>query len=317
MITHCQYPLQVDMKPQIICLLDQYQLIEVEGADGEAFLQGQLTTDVVKLPIGHSTLTAHCDPKGKVWSVFRLLRLEQNRFYIIIRKALLPAALIQLKKYAVFSKVNFNTVLNRTLIGFAGKEANLALRHIKMQIPNTETPFTVQKGDWLLYIERARPRWLFITEQAMDLPALEQGSVWDLLDMQDGIPILMEKTHNQFIPQALNLQLLEQAVSFNKGCYIGQEMVARAKYRGANKRALFLLAGQSGGTPEIGQGVEVLLDTHWRKTGTIVHFIEYHGVLWLQVILASDTELSQRFRLSEQQPQPLCLYPLPYTLEDG
>ncbi|KGQ70368.1 hypothetical protein A1D23_10600 [Chelonobacter oris] len=316
MIAHCQHPLLSETNPQIVCALQQYQLIEVNGEDSEQFLQGQLTTDISKLAVGHSTLTAHCDPKGKVWSVFRVLRLSQTQFYFIIRKALLPVALEQLKKYAVFSKVTFNDVPNRTLIGFAGAEASQALSRFTSQVPNAETPLINNNGNLLLYIERIRPRWLLITEQVVDLTATEQGIVWDLLDIQDGIPLLTAETQNQFIPQALNLQLLEQTVSFHKGCYIGQETIARAKYRGANKRALFILVGQIGNTPALGQGIELLLDTHWRKTGTIINYVEHNGLVWLQAVLANDSESSHRFRLSEESPQPLCLYPLPYTLEE-
>ena len=174
-------------------------------------------------------------------------------------------------------------------------------------------------------MESAQPRWLMITELRIAEQTPQIGSnqphlVWDLLDIQDGIPLLSAESQNQFIPQAINLQLLEQTVSFHKGCYIGQETIARAKYRGANRRALFTLVGQfssneQNAVPQIGQAIELLLETNWRKTGSILSVIQHNGVLWLQVVLANDTEPSQRFRLSEKNPQPFCLYPLPYTLE--
>ncbi|SMB85005.1 hypothetical protein SAMN05660772_02404 [Pasteurella testudinis DSM 23072] len=321
MSLHCQYPLLTESRANIVCALEHYQLIEVDGEDSEKFLQGQLTTDVSKLAVGDSTLTAHCDPKGKVWSVFRLLRLSQTQFYLIIRSALLPAAFEQLKKYAVFSKVSF-TPLNRTLIGFAGKQAAQTLGTLSDtvcggQLPNAETPLSRNNGNLLLYIAHAQPRWLLISESAVAITPTESASAWDLLDIQDGIPLLTAENQNQFIPQAINLQLLEQTVSFHKGCYIGQETIARAKYRGANKRALFTLVGQPDTVPAIGQGVELLLETNWRKTGSILNAVQHDGVLWLQVVLANDSEAGQRFRLSEDSPQPLCLYPLPYTLEES
>lgn len=318
MITHCQYPRLTETNPQIVCSLEQYQLFEIDGEDSEKFLQGQLTTDISKLAIGHSTLSAHCDPKGKVWSVFRVLRLSQSRFYLIIRKALLPVALEQLKKYAVFSKVSFTEIQDRTLIGFAGEQAAEALSAFSTQLPNAETPLEAENDHLLLYIDRAQPRWLLITQQPTpQVTFTESCSAWDLLDLQDGVPLLTSESQNQFIPQAINLQLLEQTVSFHKGCYIGQETIARAKYRGANKRALFTLVGQVGGVPTLGEGVELLLETNWRKTGSVINFIEHNDTLWIQVVLANDTELSHRFRLSEQHDQPFCPYPLPYTLEQA
>lgn len=316
MIAHCQYPRLTETNPQIICPLSQFQLIEVNGEDSEIFLQGQLTTDVSKLPIGHSTLTAHCDPKGKVWSVFRLLRLSQTQFYFIIRRALLPIALEQLKKYAVFSKVSFHEITDRTLIGFAGAQAAEALLNFNFPLANAEMPLIEQDGELLVYIERAQPRWLLISRQNPNVTLTETESAWDLLDIQDGVPVLSAETQNQFIPQAFNLQLLEQTVSFHKGCYIGQETIARAKYRGANKRGLFTLVGQADGVPHLGEGLEVRLENNWRRTGTVVNFVEHNGVVWLQAVLANDSESNQHFRLNEANAQPLCLYPLPYTLEE-
>lgn len=327
MNAHCQYPLFSEQNPEIICSLEQYQLIEISGEDSATFLQGQLTTDVSKLAIGHNTLSAHCDPKGKVWSIFRVLRLAQNHFYLIIRKSLLPIALDQLKKYAVFSKVSFNLLENRTLLGLSGiglSGAQIA-NSLNLTLPNAENPLHDKNGNLLIYIESAQPRWLMITELRIAEQTPQIGSnqphlVWDLLDIQDGIPLLSAESQNQFIPQAINLQLLEQTVSFHKGCYIGQETIARAKYRGANRRALFTLVGQfssneQNAVPQIGQAIELLLETNWRKTGFILSAVQHQGILWLQVVLANDTEPSQRFRLSEKNPQPFCLYPLPYTLE--
>ncbi|TNH08841.1 tRNA-modifying protein YgfZ [Testudinibacter sp. TR-2022] len=315
MTIHCQYPLMTETHPNMVCELSHYQLIEVSGEDSEKFLQGQLTTDISKLAVGNSTLTAHCDPKGKVWSVFRLVRVRSQQFYFIIRNALMPTALEQLKKYAVFSKVSFKLVQDRTLIGFAGRQAPQTITTLSEQLPNAETPLIHADGHCLLYIEHPQPRWILISESAVLITPTVTTTAWNLLDIQDGIPLLTAESQNQFIPQAINLQLLEQTVSFHKGCYIGQETIARAKYRGANKRALFTLVGQSDTDPSLGQAVELLLDSNWRKTGSILNYVRQDGVLWLQVVLANDTESSQRFRLSEDSAQPLCLYPLPYTLE--
>ena len=77
----------------------------------------------------------------------------------------------------------------------------------------------------------------------------------------------VRKRKNEFIPQALNLQAIEQAISFTKGCYIGQETVARAKYRGANKRGMYVLSGETL-LHEIGSEIEMQLETAWRKTGS-------------------------------------------------
>lgn len=270
-----------------ICL-EQYRLIAIEGNEAEKYLQGQLTSDVTKLTVGQSTLTAHCDPKGKMSAVFRLFRLAPQQFYALIRAELLPSALDQLKKYAVFSQVSF-TLLDAKLIGFNGSLPNIPAQHC------------------LSFNERH----ILINPEIQDtfLPS----SYWDRLDIQQGYPILMEKTQFEFLPQALNLQAIEQAISFQKGCYIGQEMVARAKYRGANKRAMFTLKTREKTTAlaQIGGEIEIQLETGWRKTGTIISALNMEDILWLQVVMNQDLTHTS-FRL--ESGEILDIYPLPYTL---
>ena len=113
------YSLLTAQQDDIICPLTHYSLIEIEGTDAEKYLQGQLTCDVTKLAVGESTLTAHCDPKGKMSALFRLIRQDEQTFYMLLKSALLPSALDQLKKYAVFSKVTF-TSLDWQILGAAG-----------------------------------------------------------------------------------------------------------------------------------------------------------------------------------------------------
>ena len=116
------YSLLTAQQDDIICPLTHYSLIEIEGTDAEKYLQGQLTCDVTKLAVGESTLTAHCDPKGKMSALFRLIRQDEQTFYMLLKSALLPSALDQLKKYAVFSKVTF-TLLDWQILGATGTKA--------------------------------------------------------------------------------------------------------------------------------------------------------------------------------------------------
>lgn len=291
------YPLLTTQQSTVVCQLQQYTLIEVKGEDAEKYLQGQLTCDVTKLEIGQTTLTAHCDPKGKTVSLFRLIRTEAQCFYVLIKKSLLPTALDLLKKYAVFSKVTF-TELNWQIIGLAGETTCKAFSDINAQIR--------------IDIQTQQPRTLLIHPTSLDITPNMPYQIWDLLDIQDGMPLLSAQTQGEFIPQALNVQSIEQGISFQKGCYIGQEIVARAKYRGANKRAMFTLVGNSIETPEIGSEVEMQLENNWRKTGIVLSAVNIEGVLWLQVVLNNQLEENTQFRLAEDIP--LNLYPLPYEL---
>ena len=260
--------------------LNQYQLIEAHGVDAEKYLQGQLTTDVVALPSGATTLTAHCDPKGKMSAIFRLLKVSNEQFFLLVKKDLLPSALDALKKYAVFSKVSFD-LRNWQIIGVIGEKCGKITPHFSWEIDGQ--------------------RSILLNETELPVNFNGDEKIWDVADIQAGFPNLSPQTQNEFIPQALNLQAIEQAISFTKGCYIGQETVARAKYRGANKRAMFVFKAQTQQEVEIGSEIEMQIESNWRKTGTITSAVNLDGVLWLQVVMNNDIDLEQQFRLPNSE----------------
>ena len=292
------YSLLTAQQDDIICPLTHYSLIQIEGTEAEKYLQGQLTCDVTKLVGGESTLTAHCDPKGKMSALFRLIRQDEQTFYMLLKSELLPSALDQLKKYAVFSKVTF-TLLDWQILGAAGTKGIEKCGQCSAQIR--------------IDVNGQQPRMILLNPTRLALEPTVEVEAWDLLDIQDGIPSLAAATQLEFIPQALNLQSIEQAISFQKGCYIGQETVARAKYRGANKRALFIFAAQTQSLPDIGSALEMALGDNWRATGTITSAVNFHGVLWLQAVLNTPLEEGQAFRLPNSQTL-LDMQPLPYEL---
>lgn len=272
--------------------LDQYQLIEAHGADAEKYLQGQLTADLIALPSGANTLAAHCDPKGKMNAIFRLLKVDSEQFFLLIKKDLLPSALDALKKYAVFSKISFD-LRDWQIVGLIGKKCG-----------KIEPRFTLEIDE---------QRAILLNKSALPINFNADEKIWESADIQAGLPNLSAATQNLFIPQALNLQAIEQAVSFTKGCYIGQETVARAKYRGANKRAMFILKGKTQTLPAIGDEIEMRLESNWRKTGSIINAVNLDGLLWLLVVLNNDIDPTQVFRLAQDETA-LAVQPLPYAL---
>ncbi|QLB18306.1 CAF17-like 4Fe-4S cluster assembly/insertion protein YgfZ [Mannheimia granulomatis] len=291
----CECNQIIESYPKLCVLLAQYRLIEMAGADAEKYLQGQLTCDVTKLAVGDHTLTSHCDPKGKMSSLFRLYRAEQEKFIAVIHQSLLPEALTQLKKYAVFSKITFSE-LDTPIYGVAAEQV--------AKLSEILTALTISEGQ-----KRA-----FVWGETLETNADE--SLWTLMDIQDGIPVLVKENQFELIPQAANLQQIEAAISFTKGCYIGQETVARAKYRGANKRALFTLAGQYEGEislPEPASAVEMQLGENWRATGTILACATHKNTLWVQVVLNKEVETETQFRVNGVN---LKIVELPYSLEE-
>ena len=309
--------------PLTLMTLDDWALATLVGLDSEKYLQGQVTADVSQMNEHQHLLAAHCDPKGKMWSNLRLFR-RQDGFALIERRSLRDAQLAELKKYAVFSKVTIAADDDLVLLGVAGFQARAALKNLFSELPDAEKQVTHDGATSLLWFEHPAERFLLVTDvataervtQALRGEAqLNNSQQWLALNIEAGIPVIDAANSGQFIPQATNLQALG-GISFKKGCYTGQEMVARAKFRGANKRALWYLAGQASRVPEAGEDLELKMGENWRRTGTVLAAVQLDdGRLLVQAVMNNDMEPDSVFRVREDV-NTLSIEPLPYSLEE-
>lgn len=309
--------------PLTLMTLDDWALATLVGVDSEKYLQGQVTADVSQLTEHQHLLAAHCDPKGKMWSNLRLFR-RQDGFALIERRSLRDAQLTELKKYAVFSKVTIAADDEQVLLGVAGFQARAALKNLFSELPDGEKQVTNDGATSLLWFEHPAERFLLVTDvttaervtQALRGEAqLNNSQQWLSLDIEAGIPVIDAANSGQFIPQATNLQALG-GISFKKGCYTGQEMVARAKFRGANKRALWYLAGKASRVPDAGEDLELKMGDNWRRTGTVLAAVQLDdGRLLVQAVMNNDMEPDSVFRVREDV-NTLSIEPLPYSLEE-
>lgn len=287
--------------------LTNLAITRLGGPDRAKYLQGQVTCDVNALQPGQSTLGGHCDPKGKLWSDFRLLCLDES-LLLLTKPSVLARQLPELKKFAVFAKVEIGEFQGQA-IGLAGQGTDA---WIAAQYGLQETGLV--EGGMAVRVEAER--WLLVSEQPLDIGLpVGQESLWWGLDIKAGIPHLEAVHQGEYIPQMLNLQALD-GISFTKGCYMGQEIVARAKYRGANNRALFVLAGQASGPVASGDTLEIQLGDNWRRSGLVLNAWQQQGQVWLTAVLPKDTEADARFRLKLEEGSSLGLQPLPYALID-
>ncbi|MDX7986541.1 tRNA-modifying protein YgfZ [Xenorhabdus sp. 12] len=307
--------------------LDDWGLVTATGADAQKYLQGQITADLDSLNENQHVLTAHCDAKGKMWSNLRLFRRGEG-FAYIERRSLLDAQLTELKKYAVFSKVAFAKDEESTLLGVAGAGSREALATCFPTLPDAESPVIQHQNTTLLYFSLPAERFLLVTDEATagQLAAtlvetyqaqLNDSQQWLALEIEAGFPVIDSATSAQLIPQATNLQAIEHSISFKKGCYTGQEMVARAKYRGANKRAMYWLAGSASSLPNAGDDLEWQLGDKWRRTGSVLAAVRLDdGLAWVQVVMNNDMEADSVFRIREDQDSALSIQALPYSLDE-
>lgn len=309
--------------PLTLMTLDDWALATLTGADSEKYIQGQVTADVSQLSEHQHVLAAHCDAKGKMWSTLRLFR-DGEGFAWIERRSLRESQLTELKKYAVFSKVAIGPDDERVLLGVAGFQARAALANLFSELPDAENPVTRDGDTTLLWFAWPAERFLLVThaataealcEKLRGEAELNNSQQWLALDIEAGIPAIDAANSAQFIPQATNIQALG-GISFKKGCYTGQEMVARAKFRGANKRALWSLAGKASRVPQAGEDLEMQMGENWRRTGTVLAAVQLDdGQLLVQVVMNNDMEANSVFRVRDDA-NTLHIQPLPYSLEE-
>ncbi|WP_448668939.1 tRNA-modifying protein YgfZ [Enterobacter mori] len=309
--------------PLTLMTLDDWALATLTGADAEKYLQGQVTADVAQLTEHQHLLAAHCDPKGKMWSNLRLFR-RQDGFALIERRSLRDAQLTELKKYAVFSKVTITPDDEHVLLGVAGFQARAALKNLFSELPDAEKQVVSEGETSILWFEHPAERFLLVTDAATaervtdalrGEAQLNNSQQWLALNIEAGLPVIDAVNSAQFIPQATNIQALG-GISFKKGCYTGQEMVARAKFRGANKRALWTLAGRASRVPEAGEDLELKMGENWRRTGTVLAAVQLDdGRLLVQVVMNNDMEADSVFRVRDDA-NTLSIEPLPYSLDE-
>lgn len=318
-------PMASHALPLTLMSLNDWALSNVVGFDAEKYLQGQVTADVAQLTDSQHVLCAHCDAKGKMWSNLRLFHRHEG-FAFILRRSLRDTQLTELKKYAVFSKVTIAPDDESVLLGLAGQQARAALEPLFEQLPDEQTPVVTSNNTSILWFNTPAERFLLVTDTTTAQELTEKLSVqaqlndsqqWLALEIEAGLPIIDSANSAQFLPQATNIQALD-GISFKKGCYTGQEMVARAKFRGANKRALWSLAGQASRVPVAGEDLELQLGENWRRTGTVLTAIRLEdGQVWVQAVMNNDLAADTILRVRDDITGTLAIMPLPYSLVES
>lgn len=310
--------------PAKLIKLNDWALVTLTGPDTRTYLQGQVTADVNALTPDQHVLCGHCDANGKMWSALRLFAYNDG-FAYLVRRNLRDTQLHELKKYAIFAKITITAEDNLQLIGAVGSTIRKRLAEVFSVLPDSEHPVVSHIFGILLHFALPAERFLLvlndegITMLSTTLASNVQwadSQQWLTLDIESALPIIENVNMAKFIPQATNIQALN-GISFNKGCYTGQEIVARAKFRGANKRALYWLAGTSPRVPEAGEDLELKMGDNWRRTGRILAASQLiDGTLWVQAVLNNDLEADSVLRVRNAVDSQLSLQPLPYSLSE-
>lgn len=241
--------------------LDQFGVIEAAGDDAATFLHGQLTNDVQHLDAASARLAGYCSPKGRLLASMLVWRAA-DAVRLLVSKELTASVHKRLSMFVLRAKAKLTDVSDAVaVVGFAG-DVRAALSRLFDALPDGVHVHVAGPAGSLLRVPDAqgRPRYLWIGPKALveeRLAALEaelarvSPSVWDWLDIHAGEPRITQGVLDQFVPQMINFDVIG-AVNFRKGCYPGQEVVARSQYRGTIKRrtALAHIADAASGSAD-------------------------------------------------------------------
>ncbi|MDO9003420.1 MAG: folate-binding protein [Aquabacterium sp.] len=229
--------------------LSHLGIISAEGADAASFLHGQLSQDVTGQAPHQARLAAFCSAKGRMLASFIVVKPLPETFWLVTDAQVLPAALKRLSMFVLRAKAKLSDAASTlSAVGLVGPSAQAWLGDSAPADPWQASPHAASGGQVVRLPDvLGAPRWLWIgpVDAAQSLvktmPALPLAT-WQWLDVMSGVVRIEPSTVDQFVPQMVNYELVG-GVHFQKGCYPGQEIVARSQYRGTLKRRTFLLHG--------------------------------------------------------------------------
>ena len=300
-------------------------LIEVSGADQKTFLQGQLTNDINAISSSLSHLSGLCTPKGRLRALFSIFSRGDN-LYLQLPQTLVEETLKRLKMFVMMSKVELIDVSDSMVkIGISGQQAINNLKENGFTIPVEANMVTDNDGLTLIRIPGNIPRFECVGDidkiQALwkKLKTNAQfidTSHWKLMDIEAGIPNVFSSSKEAFIPQMLNLQVLN-GVNFKKGCYTGQEVVARMQYLGKLKRQMYRVHCESDKLPLPGDLLHSDSCKSGQGAGNVVDAQKsLNGGIDLLAVITKDAIQNNDIFLDEALKYPLSIQELPYSIAE-
>ncbi len=304
----------------VLCDLSRFGTLRVSGEEAQSFLQNLLSNDIREVNAARAQLSSLNSPKGRVLATM-LIRRDGDDYLLQLPRELCEPMRKKLSMYVLRAKVKISDASDEVVaLGLSGEHARGVLSELFGELP--QTPLGMTCTGQACVIKIGATRWQIDTtpEQA---PALWQtlshhaqavgSSCWDWLDIRSGVPVILPQTQEQFVPQMVNLDLIG-AVSFKKGCYPGQEIVARMQYLGKLKRRMYLAHLDSADAPQPGDEL-FSSDMDGQPCGMIVNVAPApsggHDVLAVVQISSRET---QQLHWKSLQGAPLQFLPSPYPL---
>ncbi len=299
--------------------LSHLALIEVTGVDADDFLNGQFTTNVKQLAKNHLQFSAWCNPKGQVKTTFYIYRHETG-FNILLPVDLRDSFIKQLQMYIMRADVKLIDKSNKLVRVGIQTNNNKLLAESMGSIPEQNAGITIQNDLHCLHafgsentsqryifigsVERIKTLWKDFSQNSCPVGA----TIWELLDIQAAYPWLSSQTTEKFLPQMLNLDLID-GLNYQKGCYPGQEIIARLHFRGQLKRSLYLATCSLDAQPVIAD--QLYISDHKDSVGVVINVQVSEDKYYLLAVIEKEL-VEHQLALRETNGASLTLQPLPY-----
>jgi folate-binding protein YgfZ len=292
-------------------------VIRAQGEEAAKFLQGQLTQDFMLIPEGHARFAGYCSPKGRLLASFVGVRLAAEDFALVVSADILAPTLKRLSMFVLRAKVKLSDATAAfELRGLAGEAARSALGVAAPAMPEPWTDRVQGEAHAVaLYPADGVPRALWLAPVGISAPqaaALPEGA-WLWSEVRSGVATITAPVVDAFVPQMLNYESVG-GVNFKKGCYPGQEVVARSQFRGQIKRRGALIYSNSA----LSVGQDILAANEEQPLGCVAQSARsvdgvWHGIAVIssggREVVGGDFELAIAPRIR--------IEPLPYPiLED-
>ncbi len=304
---------------EFISDLSHLSIIEITGQDAVEFLNGQFTINIKQLAKNHLQFSAWCNPKGQVKTTFFIYR-HKTGFNILLPAELKDSFLKQLQMYIM--RANVKLIDKSDVLVRVGIQTNnnKLLAESTGSLPEQEGGITIQNGLHCLHTfssENNSQRYIFIgsIEKLTNLwqeflrhSTAMDTATWKLLDIQAGYPWLSQQTTEKLLPQMLNLDLID-GLDYQKGCYPGQEIIARLHFRGQLKRSLYLATCSVDVRPEIAD--RLYANDHENSIGIVINAQVYEDKYYLLAVIEKEL-IENHLSLHEPNGAALTIQTLPY-----
>ena len=296
------------------CPLPHWGVIQAQGEDAANFLHNQLSNDVLLLPVGQSRLAAFCSAKGRMQASFILVKTAPDTVLLVLSLDLLAQTLKRLSMFVLRAKVKMSDATGQwQLCGLLGDSARAAVGHAApWQTTSQEGAHAVALYPAVLG-ESHIPRALWIAPAGHALPAGADvpTGVWQWAEVMSGVTLVSQPVFEAFVPQMLNYESVG-GVNFKKGCYPGQEVVARSQFRGTLKRRTALVHSPVALTA--GQDIFTPTDPEQPCATVVLCAARPDGQGFDALVSGTTESLQTGWRVGSSEGDALALLPLPYPL---